>query len=59
MVALSHRNGHLPARPVTAALLREMVKETHCNTPTVQVHGTAVFVYGHNMWPAMWAQLIL
>jgi hypothetical protein len=44
MVALSHRNMHLPAHPVTAALLRELVKETHCNTPTVQVHGTAVFV---------------
>jgi hypothetical protein len=36
MVALSYRNVHLSAHPVTAAFLREVVKETRCNTPTIE-----------------------
>ena len=44
MVASSHRNVHLPARPIIAALLTGMLKETHRNTDTVQVHRTAMFV---------------
>ena len=58
-VALSRRNMHLPAHPITAASPREMVEETHCNTPTVHVLRSAIFVCGHNMWCVMWAKLIL